>query len=304
MEAVVEICKILMENNFLTVAFIIGAVSVIIAVIGRVPGATLGGELPSRRSITLGLFGAFLIVFALGGFIVTVIWSPRTETRLPLTITPTLATQAPLTITPTDTSTATPTDTPMPTTFVIPTPTTVVSYENKIAFKSDRDGGETIYIMNPDGSDQARLDDERAYYTAAKLDWISPDGKYQLMVQDNDGNWNIYLDDGVHVPPLRLTANYADDYDPAWSPSGEHIAYVSLQTGTADIWVMDSDGQNKVRLTKEQRWNKHPSWSPSGDQIVFWSDRQDERQQIWVMNDDGTDQRNISNNDYNDWDPV
>ncbi len=241
---------------------------------------------------------------------------------LPLTQAPPAASPTPP---PPPTATATPTATPSPTmtasptpiqlptpttmTFVFvtptptPTPTTVASYENRIAFKSDREGREALYIMNPDGSERTRLDDEGVYHTAAGLDWISPDGKYTLTVMDNDGNWNIYLDAGEGIP-LRITSNYADDYDPVWSPSGEHIAFVSWRMGSADIWVMDPDGQHEVQLTNKQGWNKHPSWSPDGSQIVFWSDRQDGRQQIWVMNADGTNQSNISNNDYNDWDPV
>ncbi len=238
--------------------------------------------------------------------------SPTASPSLTATATPAKATSPTMTasstpvrfITPTTIVVVIATVTPTPTTFVRPTSTpTPVVYENKIAFKSDREGGETLYLMNPDGSDQIRLDDEEVYHTAAALDLISPDGKYQLAVLDNDGNWNIYLNDGQHFP-LRITSNNADDYDPVWSPSGEHIAFVSWRLTNADIWVMDPDGRNEVALTTKQGINKHPSWSPDESQIVFWSDRQNGRQQIWAMNADGTNHRNISNSDYNDWDPV
>ncbi len=187
----------------------------------------------------------------------------------------------------------------------IPTPVlaTPPQHGNKIAFKSDRDGGETLYIMNPDGTDQRRLDDESLYRQEAEREWVSPDGRYSLTVMDNRGNWDIYLDDGQN-PPAFITTNDADDYDPAWSPAGDRIAFVSSRMGGADIWLMDPTGRNEVQLTHGEGMNKHPTWSPDGNQIAFWSDRQDGRRQIWVMNADGSNLHNISNNAYNDWDPV
>jgi Tol biopolymer transport system component len=59
------------------------------------------------------------------------------------------------------------------------------------------------------------------------------------------------------------------------------------------------------RLTKNDwEWDKHPTFSPDGATIAFWSNRETGRAQIWAMNQDGSSQRNISNNEWNDWDPV
>ena len=48
------------------------------------------------------------------------------------------------------------------------------------------------------------------------------------------------------------------------------------------------------------------AFSPDGRQIVFYSNRENEdgRMQIWIMDADGSWPQNISNNPYNDWDPV
>jgi TolB protein len=59
-----------------------------------------------------------------------------------------------------------------------------------------------------------------------------------------------------------------------------------------------------VQLTHNSwQWDKFPSWSPDGTRIVFYSNR-DGPAQIYVMDADGSNQRNISNNPYHDKNPV
>jgi len=48
---------------------------------------------------------------------------------------------------------------------------------------------------------------------------------------------------------------------------------------------------------------KNPDWSPDGKKIVFVSNR-DDNLEIYVMNADGSNQVNLTNNYNNDFDPV
>ena len=65
-----------------------------------------------------------------------------------------------------------------------------------------------------------------------------------------------------------------------------------------DIFVMSSEGANLTALTTAPLYtdrpvnNVSPSWSPDGSQIVFLSDR-DGRWEIFSMNPDGSDQRQM-----------
>jgi Tol biopolymer transport system component len=176
----------------------------------------------------------------------------------------------------------------------------------RILFKTDRDDGEVIYVMNPDGSRQAPLRSIGAYQDALARESLSPDGKERLFSNDNADNWDIYMvpADG-HKSPMAITSHAADDYDAVWSPAENLIAFVSLRTDGRDaIFLMTPDGRNDRQITfNPTALDKHPTWSPDGEQIAFSSDR-DGRRQIYVIGKDGGQQTNISNNSFSDWDPI
>jgi Tol biopolymer transport system component len=66
-----------------------------------------------------------------------------------------------------------------------------------------------------------------------------------------------------------------------------------------------ASGENKRLTENDKAWDKHPSFSPDGSQIVFWSNRESAvRKQIWIVNLNGSGAHNISQNDYNDTDPI
>ena len=217
---------------------------------------------------------------------------------------------APLTTpTPTPTPTAPPTPTPTPT----PTPLPLSAYRGWIAFKTDRDGGVRIYVMRPDGSDPRPVSDPENYEKLEEREAYSPDGTRRVYNEGDNKSTPLYIW-RYDVPPTwerrrQLLDNSAINYQPAWSPKGDLIAFVSQVTGNDEIWVISADEREKNPTPKQLtfntwEWDKHPTWSPDGEYIAFWSNRITGRRQIWVMRKDGSDQVNISQNEYNDWDPV
>ena len=234
--------------------------------------------------------------------------TPTTAPTAPVIASPTSvkATSTPTPIPTRPTLTATPTSTAKPT--LKPTkPPAITSYKNKIVFKSDREGREALYVMNPDGSDQKRLDDESVYSNAFALEIISPDGKWRLEVREIDGNVDVWRINVAGTPPdYRITSNAAIDQEPAWAPIDlNRIAFVSTRTDNTDIWTQNvNEPLEEKQLTDNPDYDKHPSWSPDGTQIVYWAVHQGGPRQIWVMNANGSNKRNISSNDYNDWDPI
>lgn len=221
---------------------------------------------------------------------------------------------------PTPMPTSTPTSTPLP--LVMPigdvlalTPTgtpaspptaTPASVPNqlhgRIAFLSDRFGEEQqdILLVTPDGNNMALLTDRWAYDRAKLLNAFSPDRNRRAF---SDGE-EIGIQDANGFVEM-IAAPGSVSYDPAWSPDGKQIAFVSQINGNDEIFVVDVNTKEVSQLTSNQwEWDKHPSWSPDGTEIVFWSNRVTGRSQLWIMNADGSNQRLLFENQWNNSDPV
>jgi hypothetical protein len=201
----------------------------------------------------------------------------------------------------------TPTTAPSPT----PGPRPIPDFlHGKIAFLSDRlpdrSGEPHLFVMDPDGSNVALLTQSYPYDQTRERDTIAPDGVRRVIVQlDGRGVPQLFLYDPRYDVRLEITRLNGSAYDPAWAPYSDRIVFVSTDPGNDEVYTVNVDGSDQQRLTKNAwEWDKHPSWSPDGTQIVFYSNRYTGWRQIWVMNADGSDQHNISNNEYNDWDPV
>jgi hypothetical protein len=197
------------------------------------------------------------------------------------------------------TPTVTPTATPLPR----PTPATL---RGRILFQSDRLGEPQLFVMDPDGGNVGLLTQRYPYDDARQAMATAPDGVRRVVVQpDGQGRPQLYLIDSRYSLTRAITSLDGSAYHPAWAPTGDMIAFVSTEPGNDEVYTIGADGSGLRRLTwNTWEWDKHPFWSPDGRQIVFYSNRFTGRMQIWIMNADGSDQRNISDNAYNDWDPV
>lgn len=211
------------------------------------------------------------------------------------------------------------TPTPAPTALIIPTIDRVPDeLRGKIIFRSSR-GASGLFAADLATNTLLVINDERIYTLAQPQLPLSPDGQFVAFVEeDRNRLFQIKIRSLVYGDIKQLTAFNPNpqmaaptSYDPAWSPRGDLIAFVTNNTGNDEIWTTNIEGGILTQLTfNHTEWDKHPSWSPDGSQIVFFSNRDIGLRRLWVMNADGSGQREISSlfappdTPYEDWDPI
>ena len=165
-----------------------------------------------------------------------------------------------------------------------------------------------IFVMNADGSGQTRLTNNSAF---DGLPSFSPNGERIAFTSRRTGGvdeiWAMNPEDadgdGREDGLVQITGNPPDaphNFQSAYSPDGERIVFVSARDGNNEIYVMNADGSGQTRLTDNAAVDSRPVFSPDGEKIVF--SRRDprsldtslQRDDVWVMNSDGTMQDRLT----------
>lgn len=114
-------------------------------------------------------------------------------------------------------------------------------------------------------------------------------------VSERNGRPQIYVMELDGSGQSRLTFDDNSNRDPTWSPDGNKIAFAaspdSMQT---NIVIANVDRSAFNSLGGEGARDGYPAWSPDGSQIAFSSLRTG-NSELFVMNSDGTNARQITN---------
>jgi TolB protein len=157
----------------------------------------------------------------------------------------------------------------------------------KIAFVSNRDGAEKIYLINADGSELTKLTNGPHHLQPS---W-SPDGtQIAFMGLEKEATALFTMNsDGSH---RKLIANNIfHNVGLAWSPDGARIAFCSVNPDAASsskfsLHVIDADGTHDVRLANG---SGSIAWSPDGKELAIAT-----LSGIDLVKADGTDLRTLA----------
>jgi TolB protein len=165
-----------------------------------------------------------------------------------------------------------------------------------IVFHSLRDeGSPEIFVMDRDGSSVRQITKHPSFNVQPR--W-SPDGAQIAFVTDRAGFGQVYVmnPDGSGQRPLT---HEGSNQMPAWSPAGRHIVFEAMRAadmiGSAGLWqiyLMPAGGRQHMNVSRSGAHDTRPTWSRTGH-IYFVSVRTGQRE-LWVMNPDGSDQRQIT----------
>jgi dipeptidyl aminopeptidase/acylaminoacyl peptidase len=159
-----------------------------------------------------------------------------------------------------------------------------------------------LVIVDIKGNNIARFDLRKLTnndFNDRGYDW-SPDSKKLTCL----GSYGWYILDTESGKLLNLERNnkLCSEDTPEWSPDGEKLLLVAFncqEIQSNDPWfvqrvyAINSDGSNLKFLTDKSVGNAH--WSPDGKSIVF-DKYTDQGSEIFIMNADGTNQRNLFGN--------
>ncbi|MDP1891116.1 MAG: Ig-like domain-containing protein [Gemmatimonadaceae bacterium] len=116
----------------------------------------------------------------------------------------------------------------------------------------------------------------------------------------NNGDAELFiLTLGDGADPQRINAGNVSR-DPTASPDGRRLAFAvsmsTLPTGEwqENIYAVDRTGLHMRQLTTAEGAEDQPAWSPVGGRIAYRAATADGRSDIWVMNEDGTGQVNLT----------
>jgi len=136
---------------------------------------------------------------------------------------------------------------------------------------------------------------------------VDPSGQQLVFASTRHSRHSrLYLKPIDGVVLTQLTAEPADDIQPAFAPCGKRIAFASNRAGQWDIWIIDADGRNPLQVTNTPETELHPSWSPDGRRLVYCRlPGTDQPPELWIadLEKPGT-RRLIGEGLFPEWSPL
>lgn len=170
-----------------------------------------------------------------------------------------------------------------------------LSAEGILAFATKSGEKDVLHLYRIDDGEVIRTFRFRNIVSIGSTSW-SPDGRRVAFTAiDPAGNNDLYILDVERDDLRRLTNDYYDDRDPAWSPRGDRVAFSSDRTpfgrnGAYNLFAFDVNTGVIEYLTYGPESYSAPAWSKDGSWLAFTCDM-DGTHNIWIMNMDAGEDR-------------
>lgn len=128
----------------------------------------------------------------------------------------------------------------------------------------------------------------------------SPDGKTIAFLKRSENiRTAIYFFNMDTKKETSIKTDTLGKYGLAWSPDGKKIAYniTQKQTGRSatDIFILDLATKQVKQITQSGMHKSYdPRWSPDSKQIVYYFEKGDGHDQVWLTDAEGSFHRNLT----------
>lgn len=128
--------------------------------------------------------------------------------------------------------------------------------------------------------------------------------KQEILLKNLIGNNSGNIETSIETNKIGFKPNYIANQK--YKNTNGKIVYYSYRNNSWDIYSLDLKTNKEKQLTRDTNSiNGSPKWSPDGTKILFISDRlyKNEKYNIYVMNEDGTELRALTDKEYSDGRP-
>ncbi len=152
-----------------------------------------------------------------------------------------------------------------------------------------------VFLYNIEGKKLAFLFDDGSNLTT------SPDGNIiAYMKRGKQITDDIYLYNVTTKEQTVLKSDTPRKYGLTWSPDGKNLAYNILNKGVGesavDIFIMDLGSKQVKQITQSGKYKSFdPQWSPDSKRIVYYLEKDDGHDQIWLTDINGSFHTNLTN---------
>jgi len=125
---------------------------------------------------------------------------------------------------------------------------------------------------------------------------VSPDGRFLAYSANKGERWSIYVHDFATRRDRAVVKSDAPMRNPEVSPDGRRIAMQADLDGNEnfDIYTVPVRDGAPRRLTDHPMDDASPRWSPDGSKIAFISNRDRDRENVFVMDASGGEPKKLT----------